>query len=134
VDFTIEVTKSSGAAVVTLAGELGADTAPTFDSAIDGLCGEARSVMVDLKGLARLDGLGLSSLVQAFRRLRQYDCSMIVVAPPPAVRKVMTDSGVEDFMPVCHTIEEAIALSVLLHKRFTEVRGPTAGPSGPEGR
>jgi len=133
VDLNIQVTDASGAAVVSVAGELGPDTAPAFGKALDHLCGKARPVMVDLEGLTRIDGLGLSVLVQAFRRLRKHECALIVVAPPPGVRKVMTSSGVEDFMPICRTLEEAAALMTILQRNATNVHGAISRGVTPEG-
>jgi anti-anti-sigma regulatory factor len=89
--------------------------------------------MVDLEGLTKIDGLGLSVLVQAFRRLRKHECALIVVAPPPGVRKVMTSSGVEDFMPICRTLEEAAALITILHRNAPNVRDVTSRRVTPEG-
>jgi stage II sporulation protein AA (anti-sigma F factor antagonist) len=130
VDLNIQVSDASGAAVVSVAGELGPETAPAFGKALDHLCGKARPVIVDLEGLSGIDGLGLSVLVQAFRRLRQYDCSLIVVAPPPGVRKVMSASGVEEFMPICRTLEEAAALITILRRN---IHSPMSRPGTPEG-
>jgi anti-anti-sigma factor len=132
VDLNIQVTDASGAAVVSVAGELGPKTAPAFSKALDHLCGKARPVMVDLQGLTGIDGLGLSVLVQAFRRLRQHECALIVVAPPPGVRKVMSASGVEDFMPICRTLEEAAALITILRRNVSEVRSPMSQPGTPD--
>jgi anti-anti-sigma factor len=134
VNLNIQVSDASGAAVVSVAGELGPDTAPAFGKALDHLCGKARPVMVDLEGLTSIDGLGLSVLVQAFRQLRQRECALIVVAPPPGVRKVMSASGVEDFMPICRTIDEAAALVTILRRNTSESESsmsrPTASESG----
>ena len=132
-DLTIQVSDASGAAVVSLAGQLGPDTAPALGKALDHLCGRARPVMVDLEGLSRIDGLGLSVLVQAFRRLREHDCALIVVAPPPGVRKVLNESGVEDFMPICRTLEEAAALITIIHKHSYGVHGTASQPATPDG-
>jgi stage II sporulation protein AA (anti-sigma F factor antagonist) len=132
VELNIQVSDASGAAVVSVAGELGPDTAPAFGKALDHLCGKARPVMVDLEGLTRIDGLGLSVLVQAFRRLRDHECALIVVAPTPSVRKVMNASGVEDFMPICRTIDEAAALITILRRNVHDVRSQTSQPAGPE--
>ncbi len=115
---------ASGAAVVSLAGELGPETAPAFSKALDHLCEKARPVIVDLELLTGIDGLGLSILVQAFRVLRQHECALIIVAPPPGVRKVMYESGIEDFMPICRTLEEAAALITI----FSGDRPPTGTP------
>jgi stage II sporulation protein AA (anti-sigma F factor antagonist) len=89
--------------------------------------------MVDLEGLSRIDGLGLSVLVQAFRRLREHDCALIVVAPPPGVRKVLNESGVEDFMPICRTLEEAAALITIIHKHSYGAQSKTSQPAAPDG-
>jgi anti-anti-sigma factor len=126
------VSDASGAAVVSVSGELAEDTAPAFGKALDHLCNSARPVMVDLEGLTRMDALGLSVLVQAFRRLREHDCALIVVAPPPAVRTVFDESGIEDFMPICHTLDEAAALITVLRRNITGVNEPAPRPAGPE--
>ena len=60
--------------------------------------------------------------------------ALIVVAPLPAVRKVMTESGIEDFMPVCRTLEEAAALIMILQRNVTNVRRPTSQPTSPASR
>lgn len=125
-DLNIQVSDASGAALVSLVGDLGSQTAPSFGKALDHLCEKARPVMVDLQGVTRIDGLGLSVLVQAFRLLRQHDCALIVVAPPPGVRKVMYESGVEDFMPICRTLDEAAALITILKRQTSDGHGASS--------
>jgi anti-anti-sigma factor len=137
VDLNIKVSDASGAALVTVTGALAGEAAPAFGKALDHLCSSGRPIMVDLEGATGLDPLGLSVLVQAFRRLRESECALIVVAPPPAVRKVIDDSGVEDFMPICHTIQEATALITVLHGRSTSASESFSSdslrrPAGPE--
>jgi len=132
VDLNIQVTDSSGAAVVSLAGELGPETAPAFRKALDHLCETARPVLVDLEGLTGIDGLGLSILVQAFRQLRRHDCALILVAPTATVRQIIVESGAEDFMPICRTLDEAAALVTVLGKRSTDTTSPTSRRSTPE--
>jgi len=135
VDLKIKVSDAAGAAVVSVTGELAAETAPAFGKALDHLSSSSRPVMVDLEGATGMDGLGLSVLVQAFRRLREHDCALIVVAPPPAVRKVIDESGVENFMPICRTIEEAAALITVMRRRAydtDDAYDATPRPAGPE--
>jgi anti-anti-sigma factor len=132
VDLNITVSNASGAAVVCVVGNLAAEAAPAFGKALDHLSSGARPVVVDLEGATGMDKLGLSVLVQAFRRLRDHNCALIVVAPPPALRKVIDDSGVEDFMPICRTLEEAAALITVLNRRVPKGRDSLPRPSGPE--
>ncbi|MGH9016981.1 MAG: STAS domain-containing protein [Acidimicrobiales bacterium] len=132
-DLNIQVSDASGAAVVAVTGEIGPDTAPAFGKALDHLCGKARPVMVDLQGLVGIDNLGMSVLVQSFRRLRQDHCALIVVAPSPEVRRVMSESGVEDFMPICRTLDEAAALITILQRNGGGVPSPSAPSAAPEG-
>jgi anti-anti-sigma factor len=115
------VSDAPGATLVSLVGELGSETAPSFGIALDHLCEKGHPVMVDLEGVTRIDGLGLSVLVQAFRLLRQRHCALIIVAPPPGVRKVMYESGIEDFMPICRTLDEAGALITILKRQSTDL-------------
>jgi anti-sigma B factor antagonist len=133
VDLNIQVSDGSGAAVVSLAGELGPETAPAFRKALDHLCTTGRPVMVDLEALASIDGLGLSILVQAFRQLRRNDGALVIVAPTPAVRRVMAASGAEDFMPICRTRDEAAALMTVLGRQGSDLATPSARPSPSEG-
>jgi anti-anti-sigma factor len=133
VGLNIQVSDASGAAVVSVAGELGPETAPAFDKALGHLCGKARPVMVDLQGLTEIDGLGISVLVQAFRRLRQHESALIVVAPTPGVRKAMSASGIEDFMPICRTLDEAAALITILKRNVASVPSPASRPAASEG-
>lgn len=128
----MKVSTASGATVVSVVGELAADTAPAFGTALDHLSNSTRPVLVDLEGLTRIDGLGLSVLVQAFRRLREHQCALIVVAPPPAVRAVIDESGIEDFMPICRTFEEAAALVIVMRGHVADDQGPTRRLAGPE--
>ena len=128
----IQVSDASGAAVVSLAGELGPDTAPAFSKALDHLCEKAGPVIVDLELLTGIDGLGLSILVQTFRLLRQHECALIIVAPPPGVRKIMYESGIEDFMPICRTLEEAAALITILRRQMSGLDSRASRPSIPE--
>lgn len=132
-DLNIRVSDVSGATVVSLAGDIGPDTVSALAEALDHLCEKARPVMVDLAGITRIDGLGLSVLAQAFRRLRQHGCALIVVAPPPGVRKIMDTSGVGDFLPICRTLDEASALVTVLQRHGTDVRSPTSRPAPDSG-
>jgi anti-anti-sigma factor len=132
VGLNIQVSDTSGAAVVSLAGELAPETAPAFSKALDHLCEKARPVIVDLALLTGIDGLGLSILVQTFRLLRQHDCALILVAPPPGVRKIMYESGIEDFMPICRTLDEAAALITILRRQIPGLHTPASRPSIPE--
>ena len=115
-----------------MAGELGPATAPAFSKALDHLCEKARPVIVDLELLTDIDGLGLSILVQTFRLLRQHECALILVAPPPGVRELMYESGIEDFMPICRTLEEAAALITILRRQTGTVDSRSSRPSIPE--
>jgi anti-anti-sigma factor len=132
VNLNMTVSDASGAAVVSITGELADETAPAFGKALDHLCSSARPVMVDLEGLTRIDALGLSVLVQAFRRLRAHNCALIVVAPAPAVRSVFDESGIEDFMPICHTLDEAAALITVLRRNVSGDHVPAPRPARPE--
>jgi hypothetical protein len=53
------------------------------------------------------------------------------VAPPPGVRKVMYESGVEDFMPICRTLEEAAALITILKRQTSDSHGASSQSATP---
>jgi anti-anti-sigma factor len=85
-----------GAACVHLAGELDIATTPRFRSALEEAQLYARTVVLDLRGLAFLDSSGMHAMVAAGARARELSRRLIVLRGPPNVDRLFTLSGSVD--------------------------------------
>lgn len=121
VEFKIQRSDTGDTAVVTLSGELDVDTGAPLHEALVLLCSRGQPVLMDLSRLSKLDRYGLSVIVQAARQLRDQRCPLAIVSPQAEVRRVFQASGVDDIIPICRTIDEAMALTSVLRAHFDEV-------------
>lgn len=94
--------------VVAAAGEVDMFTSPALRrdlfTAIDN---GATRVVVDLCGVTLLDSTALAVLVEALRRLRASDGSVVLVVTDDHVRKVLRITGLELLFPVYGSVLEA---------------------------
>jgi anti-anti-sigma factor len=83
--------------VVSLVGELDLSTVSQFLVALDdAIDAEPQIVELDLRALAFMDSSGVGAYVDAFRRARAKDVSLVIGARSPAVERVLELSGVEE--------------------------------------
>lgn len=90
-------------ALMSVRGEL---TAASIDEEVSSALLEfalfARSVVLDLAGVQRIDDVG-ADLVDALRRvLGDIDGELFVHGPPPAVEQVLRGGGIGDRLRICH--------------------------------
>jgi anti-sigma B factor antagonist len=91
----------TGQAMVTFAGELDAASA-------DQACGYVRDVidarggdvLLDVAGLSFCDACGLGALARMSRHAGQAGSSLLLVAPPPLLRKIIRITGLHEKLPV----------------------------------
>lgn len=121
VEFKIQRSDNGDAAVVTLSGELDVDSGAPLHEALVLLCSRGQPVLMDVSELTKLDRYGLSVIVQAARQLREQRCPLAVVSPQPEVRRVFHASGVDDIIPICRSLDEALALTTVLRTHYGEV-------------
>lgn len=88
-ELDIQPSPSPGAPHILVAcrGEIDRATAPQLRDAIAGL--ELGNVIVDLTGTSFMDSTGLSTLLNALRRLTRQEHRLVVICPPGPVRDVL---------------------------------------------
>jgi anti-anti-sigma factor len=82
-----------GAAWVCVAGELNLVTAPRLERAVRQATGRARLVVVDLRGLTRVDAAGVGALVSTTRSARRDGRRLVLVRGLPQVDRLLTLTG-----------------------------------------
>ena len=98
--FTVEVQPTGGSLTLRLAGELDLSTVGTLRSCLDQLDGDVRTVVLDLGALTFLDSSGLNLIAQTHERFGPELRELLLVNPPPAVRRVLQISGISDFIAI----------------------------------
>jgi anti-sigma B factor antagonist len=94
-----QLTDPDGTARVVVQGELDLAAAPMLRDALDGLRRDARSTVLDLRGLTFMDSSGLRVLLEAGRhREAGWGVTLLLPAGGP-VWRVIAISGVEEALP-----------------------------------
>lgn len=78
--FEIESDDGNGASIVRVRGELDLTNASALEKALDGTLDG--TVILDLSAVVFVDSAGMRTIDTAFKRLRDSDRALLVVAPP----------------------------------------------------
>ncbi|MBR8742253.1 anti-anti-sigma factor [Nocardiopsis sp. MG754419] len=90
-----------GVAVVTVGGEIDLYTAPQLRNELVGsLEGGTRRLFVDMSRTEFCDSTGISVLLSAMKRARDKDGDLELVAPRPAVMKVLEITGLHEVFTI----------------------------------
>lgn len=96
--------------VLPIRGELDLATADSLAArgctAIDR---HVRLLLLDLSGLSFCDARGLSALVRIANHANAAGCRYSLIAPRPQVAGILRICGLEDRLPACATVEDALA-------------------------
>lgn len=107
-DFTVTTGEQLGMTVVRVVGELDLSTVPCFDGELSACLGTGR-VVVDLTECSFIDSSALRSLVVAKRAADEAGGSFGLVAPTPAIRRVLQVASLDQVIQVADTVEELLA-------------------------
>lgn len=89
-----------GAAWVRVAGELDRATAPQLAQMLGQATRHARIVVVDLRGLTRVDSSGVSAIVDASRSARRDHRRLVLVRGPSQVERLLALTGALDAVEI----------------------------------
>lgn len=93
----IAIARTGASAVVTVSGELDANTAPEFEDAVAPLVGDnVQLVVVDVSDLEFLDSSGLRVLVRTRELLMGKGGTVELRSPSVTVRRVLEITRLED--------------------------------------
>lgn len=88
-------------AVVTVGGEIDLYTAPQLrDELLGTLEDGARRLVIDMSRVEFCDSTGISVLLSAMKRFREKDGDLELVAPKPAVMKVLEVTGLNEVFTI----------------------------------
>ena len=104
---------STGRPIVTIGGELDLATAPqvqrTLSAALADLHPADPSLLVDLHRLEFMDTSGLGLLLRARKAAREHGSDLILIAPAPRVRRVLSKTNLLQTFTVYPSVSAAPA-------------------------
>lgn len=101
VELKISSRSQNDVAVVTVGGEIDLYTAPQLRNELVGALEEgARRLVVDMSRTEFCDSTGISVLLSAMKRARDKGGDLELVAPKPAVMKVLEVTGLDEVFTI----------------------------------
>lgn len=67
-----------------------------------------RPTLVDISGLEFITSLGMGMLVSCARSLSRFGAKMVLLNPQPEVEETLKAVGIDQGVPIVHSIEEGL--------------------------
>ena len=96
---TMEIKKNAEATVIEVVGRLDATSAPALEKAINEDIGDAKNLVLDLKGVQYISSAGLRVLLGAQKKMQKIG-SMKVTNVCEAVMEVLEMTGFADILVI----------------------------------
>ena len=96
---TIEIKKNAEETIIEIVGRLDTITAPVLDKAINEDIGEAKNLVLDVKGLEYISSAGLRVILGAQKKMQKIG-SMKVINVCPEVMEVFEMTGFADILVI----------------------------------
>lgn len=104
-----EVRREGRAAIVAAQGEIDLRRSPDFHKALVELCAERPKLLViHLGEVTYMDSSGVGTMVEIFRRTKEYGGRMVLVAPTERVRSVFEITKLDRFFTIKDSEAEAL--------------------------
>ncbi|MFE6823120.1 STAS domain-containing protein [Streptomyces sp. NPDC057690] len=109
---SVEVTlPREDVALVTVEGHLDLDTATDLQAHLaNQLHHGRRHFLLDLSAVPFMDSSGMNIILRVYQEVRGLSGSVHVIAPTPAVRRVLDLTGVSLTVPISEKVDEALEL------------------------
>ncbi|MFJ8142310.1 STAS domain-containing protein [Streptomyces sp. NPDC096013] len=105
---TVTTTASDGIRVITLAGEIDAETAPALHQALNVQAAPGPRVVLDMRGVTFLDSSGINTLINAYQALTAAGGWLRLAGTTDPVMFVIKLVGLHTVL-ACHTtLREAL--------------------------
>ncbi|RSN54002.1 anti-anti-sigma factor [Streptomyces sp. WAC 04229] len=109
-DLTVHTRTTASGPVIELAGELDHHTAPQVRDALDALSlRTGQQLVIDLGALTFCDSTGITMLIAARNHALAGEASIVLVAVPTRVSRILRVVGLEQVFPTHPTAQDAEA-------------------------
>ncbi len=105
-DFNVVVRREGAARVVAPEGELDMATVDSLRDWLEGDLGDARFLVLDLRGLSFLDTSGLQLVFEQQRRAEQEGFSFVLVRGQRHVQRLFDIAGMNDRLTIVDEVQD----------------------------
>jgi anti-sigma B factor antagonist len=110
--FRLEVSDEERATVLTVSGELDLASSPALDEQLERAGRtDTELVILDLRKLDFMDSTGLRVVIKAHQRAEESGARFGVINGGPQIRRLLTLSGVTDWLTLVDTPDELLGPS-----------------------
>jgi anti-sigma B factor antagonist len=95
---------------VTLVGKLDIAGAETIDLPLATIAGTRTSIVIDMMGVDFIASIGIRHLVMAAKAVARGSGKLVLLDPTPMVTDVLVTAGLDDFLPIVRSEDEARAM------------------------
>jgi anti-anti-sigma factor len=94
---------------ITLVGKLDIAGAATIDLPLATVAGTRTSIVIDMIGVDFIASIGIRHLVMAAKAVARGSGKLVLLDPTPPVTEVLVTAGLDDFLPIVRSEDEARA-------------------------
>ena len=83
--------------------------AAAIDLPLSALAGSGRSLIIDLTQVSFLSSMGIRSIVMSAKATSLRQAKLILLSPDANIATVLSTTGIDSLVPICHALEDALA-------------------------
>jgi anti-anti-sigma factor len=95
---------------ITLMGKLDIAGAESVDLPLATVAGTRRNIVIDMVGVDFIASIGIRHLVMAAKAVARASGKLVLLDPSPLVTDVLVTAGLDDFLPIVRSEDEARAV------------------------
>jgi anti-sigma B factor antagonist len=104
-----EVRQDGAATIAVPTGEIDLQRSPALYEEFMAICAKSpERLIIDLREVGYMDSSGVSTLVEVFRKVRDYGGQLVLLAPGERVRSMFEIAKLDQFFSIADTEEEAL--------------------------
>lgn len=107
-DLELSAAERGQVMIVTVTGEVDLDNAGQLERELGNAFAESDRIVVDITDVPLCDSTGLNVLLKAQQQAEQRGGNLVLVGPQPAVRKVLSITGLDAILLSHATTEEGV--------------------------
>ena len=108
--YTLEIstTEHNGVAIISLVGEIDAQSAPILESEIIPITRRYERIILDLTGIHSVSGIGLRLILMLYRRVKFRDGQILLAGINDTLRRIIWAAGFSNYFIIAESLEAAL--------------------------
>lgn len=105
----IQTSSKNGVGIISLSGEINAETAPILESEILPQARKYNKIILDISGIHTVSSIGLRKILMLYRAVKVHDGQVLLAGMNDTLRRVMWAAGFLNYFIIAETLDMALA-------------------------